>query len=246
MDEANGAMPVQDDVVALLKQRGALRGCQIRQPKPRFCGRVLLNGLLPDENQLRYLCKDEPTARVQAVNHAWMGEGLGGLVDEAAMSDEQRRAALAHTCYIEITLEEEGAVPLELGKRFVRLLGAVSQASGCVGVDFGRTVLAAEEHIRNHLAEDLSLDALATRANLSPVYFHKLFRAHTHTTPAQYVLTTRIAAAKTMLKTGELSIGEIASRCGFSSQSYFNYKFKEVTGETPLQYRNTRLSRLKL
>ncbi len=152
MDESNGAMPVQDDVVALLKQHGALRGCQIRQPKPRFCGRVLLNGQLPDENQLRYLCKDEPTARVEAVNHAWMGEGLGGLVDEAAMSDEQRRAALAHTCYIEITLQEDGAVPLELGKRFARLLAAVSQAAGCVGVDFGRTVLAAEyaPHLVEH------------------------------------------------------------------------------------------------
>ena len=65
-------------------------------------------------------------------------------------------------------------------------------------------------------------------------------------TPAAFVLRCRIAAAKAMLKTSELNIAEIAARCGFSSQSYFNFRFKEVTGETPLQYRNTRLSRLKL
>ena len=82
-------------------------------------------------------------------------------------------------------------------------------------------------------------------ANLSPVYFHKLFRAHLGMTPAAFVLSCRIAKAKALLKTGELTIGEITSQCGFSSQAYFNYKFKEVTGETPLQYRKARLSRLK-
>ena len=101
-----------------------------------------------------------------------------------------------------------------------------------------------EQHIREHPDDDLSLQALASRANLSPVYFHKLFCSHTGMTPAAYVLGCRIAAAKAMLKTGELSIAEIATQCGFNSQSYFNYKFKQITGETPLQYRKARLSRL--
>lgn len=109
-----------------------------------------------------------------------------------------------------------------------------------------RTMMAAEDYIRAHLSEDLSLESLAAQANLSPVYFHKLFSAHLGMTPAAFVLSCRIAGAKAMLKTSELSIAEIATRCGFSSQSYFNFRFKEVTGETPLQYRKARLSRLKL
>ena len=103
-----------------------------------------------------------------------------------------------------------------------------------------------ERHIREHPEEDLGLQSLASMANLSPVYFHRLFCTHTGMTPAAYVLGCRIAAAKALLKAGELSISEIATRCGFNSQSYFNYKFKEITGETPLQYRKSRLSRLKL
>ena len=87
-------------------------------------------------------------------------------------------------------------------------------------------------------------EKLAQNANLSPIYFHKLFRAHLGMTPAAFVLSCRIAAAKALLKTGESAISEISARCGFSSQSYFNYKFKEITGETPLQYRKARLSRL--
>lgn len=103
-----------------------------------------------------------------------------------------------------------------------------------------------ESYIREHLYENLDLQVLAAKANLSAVYFHKLFSAHAGMTPAAFVLNCRIAAAKALLKAGDLPVSDISSRCGFTSQSYFNYKFKEVTGETPLQYRKARLSRLKL
>lgn len=107
------------------------------------------------------------------------------------------------------------------------------------------TILQAQKYIREHLDEDLSLPKLASMSNLSAVYFHKLFSTHTGMSPAAFVLHCRIAAAKALLKAGEYSISDISSRCGFTSQSYFNFKFKEVVGETPLQYRKTRLSRMK-
>lgn len=143
MDAQNPIMPVLEDVVSLLKQHGALRGCQLRCPRPRFCGRVLLGEPLPDVNLLRDWCKDEPTARVDSVNHAWMGEGLGALADDASLSEAEKRAILGHNCYIEISLEEPGAVPFELAKRYVRLLCHAAQAPGCVGIDFGRMLMPA-------------------------------------------------------------------------------------------------------
>lgn len=143
MDTQNPVMPVPEDVVSLLRQHGALRGSQIRCPRPRFCGRVLLGEQLPDAHQLHDWCKAEPAARVDMVNHAWMGEGLGALAEEAPLSGEEKRAILGHTCYIEITLEEPGAVPLELAKRYVRLLCQAAQAPGCVGIDFGRMLMLA-------------------------------------------------------------------------------------------------------
>ena len=130
--------------------------------------------------------------------------------------------------------------------RFLYLILEECRSSDPAATQHRRTMLSAEEYIRSHLAEDLSLEALASNANLSPVYFHKLFSAHLGMTPAAFVLSCRIVAAKALLKTGEMTISDISAHCGFSSQSYFNYKFKEVTGETPLQYRKSRLSRLKV
>ena len=155
-------------------------------------------------------------------------------------------------CFHQILSLDTGMFPAQqfllqsyLG-RLLYLIIEECRSSDPTAYQHRRTMLSSEDYIRTHLSEDLSLETLAARVNLSAVYFHKLFSAHAGMTPAQFVLTSRIATAKALLKTGELSIGEIASRCGFSSQSYFNYKFKSVTGETPLQYRNTRLSRLKL
>ena len=104
------------------------------------------------------------------------------------------------------------------------------------------TLLMLETYIREHLSEDLSLKTLAKICNLDPTYLHKLYSSAFGMTPARRVLNYRINAAKRGLLAQEISLEELAEQCGFSSQSYFCYRFKEYTGKTPMQYRNERLS----
>ena len=54
-----------------------------------------------------------------------------------------------------------------------------------------------------------------------------------------YVSRIRVEAAKEMLLESPLSIAEIAARTGFQDGFYFSKKFKQLTGMTPRQYRNT-------
>ena len=116
------------------------------------------------------------------------------------------------------------------------------------GISFShqKTMLAAEAYIREQLGSPLSLAVLAEFCNLSPTYFHTLFTDFFQKTPAQYILSCRIAKAKTLLLTDRCALSEVAGDCGFSSQSYFSYQFKQATGKTPLQYRREMLGRLKL
>ena len=109
-----------------------------------------------------------------------------------------------------------------------------------------KKLLYIEQYIREHLAEDLNLGTLASLCNLSPTYFHSVFTDFFQKTPAQYILDCRITAAKTGLLTGDYSLAELAADCGFSSQSYFCYKFKQVTGQSPLQYRRENLGKLEI
>ena len=108
-----------------------------------------------------------------------------------------------------------------------------------------KELMEADRYIRENLTQPLSLERLAQICNLDPTYFHKLYTSAYGKTPAQRVLAHRITAAKIALVEGELSLSEIAARCGFSSHSYFSSKFRQVTGKTPTEYRNALIDRLK-
>lgn len=138
---------------------------------------------------------------------------------------------------------------MELHSCGCRILGALEQY-GYTAKTMNRNVLRhqqvllmADKYICEHLTEDLSLKQLAKLCNLDATYFHKLYTAAFGRTPAQRVLSQRIVAAKREMVLGNSSLEEIAEHCGFSSQTYFCYQFKKVTGHTPRDYRMQMLSR---
>ena len=108
-----------------------------------------------------------------------------------------------------------------------------------------KTLMAVDRYIREHLSEDLSLEVLAKVANLDPTYFHKLFTSVYGMTPAKRVLGYRISAAKNGIIEGNIPLDELATKCGFSSQAYFCYKFKKSVGSSPTRYRQIYLNRMK-
>ena len=134
--------------------------------------------------------------------------------------------------------------------RIIRLLVLQQKTAANIKTDrvslHQKALLAVEQHIRDHIGDELSLSVLASLCNLSPTYFHSVFTEFFQKTPTQYILDCRIAAAKTGLLVSDYSLSELAADCGFSSQSYFCYKFRQVTGQTPLQYRAEQLGKLKL
>ena len=108
-----------------------------------------------------------------------------------------------------------------------------------------KTLLMIDAFMRSNISEALTLSDLAKRCSLDPTYFHKLYTAAFGKTPAQRLLYFRIRAAQVMLLEGKQSLSDVAAQCGFSSQTYFCYKFRQVTGKTPTQYRDEMLSKQK-
>lgn len=95
----------------------------------------------------------------------------------------------------------------------------------------------AVEYINQHITENICMDEICREIHISKYHFCRKFKKVTGFTVMDYVLKTRIVAAKSMLSETDLQISEISSRCGFSSTSYFCRIFKENTNITPLQYR---------
>ena len=89
-----------------------------------------------------------------------------------------------------------------------------------------------------HLGEELSIDALANEACLSPFHFARAFKAATGTASHRYLTDRRIMCARTLIFEGLLPpLAEIADVCGFSSQAHFTRWFKRIVGVTPGVYR---------
>ncbi|MGD0443876.1 MAG: AraC family transcriptional regulator [Edaphobacter sp.] len=94
-----------------------------------------------------------------------------------------------------------------------------------------------KEHMEEHLQNNLSLDELARKTHYSRGHFLRMFRAATGKTPHQYLTERRIERAKRILQEEEISLIDIAARCGFSSQSHMTRVFREQFGVTPSAFR---------
>lgn len=92
------------------------------------------------------------------------------------------------------------------------------------------------KYIKENLTSDLSLNAVASYASLSPIHFHNCFKAATGKTLHEYVEEQRIKKAAGLLVSTDLTLTEISYECGFSSQSYFSYAFKRKMQKTPREY----------
>ncbi len=92
---------------------------------------------------------------------------------------------------------------------------------------------------RAHLDEDLSVAVLARRAAMSERTFARRFRDETGTTPHSWVLAQRIALAEELLEGADLSVEEVARRCGFGSATMLRHHFTRLRGTAPTAYRRT-------
>jgi AraC family transcriptional regulator len=93
------------------------------------------------------------------------------------------------------------------------------------------------EFIEQHLAEDISLDALAELVQLSPYHFLRSFKRSLGEPPHRYWTARRIERAKTLLANPGASITEVAFQVGFSGTSAFSAAFRRITGQTATDYR---------
>jgi transcriptional regulator GlxA family with amidase domain len=88
-----------------------------------------------------------------------------------------------------------------------------------------------------HLADDLSVNALAVRAAMSTRTFIRRFTEATGATPATWVREQRVRLAEQLLERENTTMASIARRCGFGSPDTLRRQFRRVRGVTPEAYR---------
>ena len=96
-----------------------------------------------------------------------------------------------------------------------------------------RRIFVAEEFMREHLSETISLDQIAAAACMNRFHFLKRFKEMRHTTPHQYLTKLRLERSYHQLKAGGISVSEACYAVGFQSPASFSHLFKRRYGCTP-------------
>ena len=95
-----------------------------------------------------------------------------------------------------------------------------------------------DAYVSAHYMEKLDAAALCRRFGLGKNRLYAIFRQNYGRGVAEHIRALRLEAACRLLREEqELSVAQVAERCGFSDYNYFITAFKQSTGLPPLQYR---------
>ena len=132
------------------------------------------------------------------------------------------------------------AIALAVARQLVVFLkrpGGQAQFSAALLLQADDRFAALHEWIDDHLAEDLALPVLATKAGMSERSFSRHYAEATGLTPARAVERIRVEAARRMLSETRWPTKRVAQRCGFGSEETMRRSFARLLATSPQDYR---------
>ncbi|WP_433286023.1 GlxA family transcriptional regulator [Pseudonocardia sp. CA-142604] len=97
--------------------------------------------------------------------------------------------------------------------------------------------------LAEHLHEHLDLQRIAERAHLSTRTLLRHFRAHTGSTPKEWIIRRRVEAARALLEETDLTVSQVAHNTGFGSAETMRRAFAVRVGVSPRDYRSATRAR---
>jgi AraC-like DNA-binding protein len=141
---------------------------------------------------------------------------------------------------ITVAKAEQPALQQILAGISLYILGQLYSAQNYQSAGHDRAVALIHKAItamRQVLTAPLDLHKLARDLGLSYSSFRHNFAHHTGMSPHQYLLSLRLARARSLLTSTSLSTKEIAHQSGFQDERYFCRLFRKKNGTTPAQWR---------
>lgn len=103
-------------------------------------------------------------------------------------------------------------------------------------VKYDKHVELAQEYIRKHYREKITLGQVADALNISQGHLSTTFKKQTGKNFSDFVNEVKTDKAKELIETHQYMMYEISDLLGFDTQYYFSTVFKKMTGYTPKEY----------
>lgn len=122
----------------------------------------------------------------------------------------------------------------------LQLLGNYIYPQKKAGDSSEELVLKLEEDIRANLANPINVAYLAEKFNFNPSYIIRVFKKYKGEPPMQYLISLRINEAKRLIGNNQdLDFKSISEVVGYTDPHYFSRVFKNMTGMSPSEYRES-------
>jgi len=128
--------------------------------------------------------------------------------------------------------------------RFMEMITFLSRAYSTSQISESRELLLigkAISFIEENYDKDIDLDTLADIAQMSRRSFSRAFRNAMNMSAMDHLIRLRIAKAGNLLKRTDISVTEVAFAVGFGDSNYFARQFRNITGQSPREYRKKAL-----
>ncbi|NYE09181.1 two-component system response regulator YesN [Bacillus niacini] len=99
-------------------------------------------------------------------------------------------------------------------------------------------VLKAQEYVKTHLGEKISLTEVAAHLHLNSSYLSRMYKKETGEGFVEYVTRVKMEKALELLDQSFKSVEQIAYELGFDSKSYFLKTFKRFYGVSPKSFKH--------
>ncbi|WP_223543236.1 GlxA family transcriptional regulator [Pseudomonas sp. GL-B-12] len=154
--------------------------------------------------------------------HLWTAAGMSACVDLAlALVESDLGVDIARKVARQLVVyhrrsggQSQFSVMLELAPKTDRIQAALNYA-------------------KQNLKSALSVEELASAANLSPRQFSRVFHAETGQSPAKAIENLRVESARLMMETGRHSIDVVATDTGFGDRERMRRAFIRAFGQPP-------------
>ncbi|MDN3663604.1 AraC family transcriptional regulator [Vibrio agarivorans] len=104
-----------------------------------------------------------------------------------------------------------------------------------VGNEIARSI----NYLSLNLANNVTIDELASRVGMSRAVFHRKFKQATRMSPIQFMKAMRLNNAAMKIAAG-MNVSEAAMAVGYVSSSQFSREFKRMYGQSPKQWSHSK------
>ena len=160
------------------------------------------------------------------------------LKDSSSLSELIRQLAFE---FFSANRNKEESCSLYLNILFLKLNEMLSTDRTTIQLPFYNQLVTLRTQIYNTPDQVWKIDSIADSLNLSASYFQHTYKKLFGISVINDVIASRISHGKKLLSGTNFSIKKIAHLCGYEYDVYFMRQFKNYTGLTPKEYRNSNI-----